>query len=289
LIYRKDLFEDPKNRKEYKHRYQKDLTPPQTWDDFLNIATFFQRPERGLYGSVFAAYPDGHNAVFDFCLQVWTRGGLLTDTDGNVYIDSTAALQGLQFYRTLFCQSDCLHPDSSEMESVCAGAAFSRGEVSMMINWFGFAAFCELSENALVKGKIDVTAIPHGASGESASLNSYWMYMIGKGSSEKQLAYDFIKFATNRENDQLLTKEGGIGCRISTCNSDEINKIIPYFQKLKPLHENAKTLPGISFWPEIAAIIDDVMQKTIHTTDQIQRILKEGQVLINKIYTNHGY
>src|SRR5690625_581552 len=53
LIYRKDLFEDPKNRKEYKHRYQKDLTPPQTWDDFLNITTFFQRPERGLYGSVF--------------------------------------------------------------------------------------------------------------------------------------------------------------------------------------------------------------------------------------------
>ena len=34
------------------------------------------------------------------------------------------------------------------------GIAFSQGEAAMMINWFGFAAMCEVDENSKVKGKI---------------------------------------------------------------------------------------------------------------------------------------
>ena len=33
----------------------------------------------GRYGTVFAAFPDGHNTLYDFALQLWSRGGELTD------------------------------------------------------------------------------------------------------------------------------------------------------------------------------------------------------------------
>src|SRR5690348_12753212 len=91
LIYRKDLFEDVRYRTEFTQRFGKPLRPPETWEEFSELVAFFQRPEEGLYGAVLAAFPDGHNAVFDFCLQVWTRGGKLADPRGRIRIDTPAA------------------------------------------------------------------------------------------------------------------------------------------------------------------------------------------------------
>lgn len=288
LIYRKDLFEEPFYKDEYRNQFGKDLLPPQTWEDFFNIASFFQRPEQHLYGTVFAAYPDGHNAVFDFCLQLWTRGGALTDDHGSVNIYSPAAEEGLTFYRQLLQQKKVTHPRCNEFDSIKAGDAFANGEAAMMINWFGFAAFCEIAATSQVKGCVDIADIPHGQNKASASLNSYWIYAIGKGSRHKELAYEFIKFATNTKSDKLLTLEGGIGCRISTWRDEDINKIIPYYYKLESLHQHARSLPAIPQWPEIAGIIDTIMLKAVNTDAPVSTLLQEGQSLINKIFDTHG-
>lgn len=288
LIYRKDLFENSFYKNEYRAQFGKDLIPPQTWEEFLQTAAFFQRPGHSLYGSVFAAYPDGHNAVFDFCLQIWTRGGKLTDDQGFVKINVAAAEEGLTFYRYLLGKAEAVHPGSKEFDSVKAGAAFAHGEAAMMINWFGFAAWCEIAAASKVKGCIDITDIPHGFNKASVSLNSYWLYAIGKGSRHKKLAYEFIKFATNKKNDKLLTMEGGIGCRISTWHDKEVNTLIPYYYKLENLHQHARGLPPIPQWPQVAEIIDSVMVKTIEMDIPIPQILNEGQEEINKIFNGYG-
>lgn len=283
LIYRKDLFGDPLYQNEYHKKCGQDLMPPQTWEQFLSVAVFFQRSQQPLYGAVFAAYPDGHNAVFDFCLQLWTRGGSLTDDNGFVNINIDAAKESLIFYRQLL-QAKAIHPCCKEYDSIKAGEAFARGEAAMMINWFGFAAFCEIAESSRVKRCVEIANIPHGSAGESVSLNSYWIYTIGKGSQHKELSYEFIKFAINKKNDKLLTMEGGVGCRISTWHDEEVNKIIPFYFKLESLHRHARNLSAIPQWPQIAEIIDSVMVKTIGTDIPILKILNEGQDQINKIF-----
>src|SRR5690606_7860966 len=110
------------------------------------------RPEQNLYGSVFASKPDGHNTVFDFCLQLWSRGGSLTDEGGNIQVNSPQAAEGLDFYRKLLGDKYAVHPESPNYESVKTGAAFARGEAAMMVNWFGFASVCEVSGDSQVKG-----------------------------------------------------------------------------------------------------------------------------------------
>lgn len=287
LIYRKDLFENSFYKKGYRKQFGKELMPPQTWEDFLQIAGFFQQPQKLLYGAVFAAYPDGHNAVFDFCLQLWTRGGRLTDDHGFVHVNIEAAKESLLFYRQLL-QAKAIHPGCKEYDSVKAGEAFARGEAAMMINWFGFAAFCEITESSKVRSCVEIANIPHSAAGESVSLNSYWIYTIGKGSQHKDLSYEFIKFAINRKNDKFLTMEGGIGCRISTWQDEEVNRIIPFYYKLEGLHRHAGSLPAIPQWSQIAGIIDDIMLKTINTDRPVSQLLKEGQSQINKIFSKNG-
>lgn len=281
LVIRKDLFEDSQEQMRFQARYGKPLAIPKTWPDFLTVAAFFTRPEDNLYGTVFAGYPDGHNAVFDFCIQLWSRGGDLQQGDVPVKLDQPLAVDALDFYRSLFIKDSGLHPQSANYESVQAGAAFARGEVAMMVNWFGFASWAQIDTASAVKGKVDVAAIPSAEGGMSPSLNVYWLYAIPEGSRHKQLAYDFIRFAVGRQQDKLLTVEGGVGCRYSTWYDSEINRMIPFYNKLAELHDTARTLPRLANWPQIAHIIDDTVIAAIKTDESSVSLLTKAQEKIN--------
>ncbi|WP_293941519.1 MULTISPECIES: extracellular solute-binding protein [unclassified Sphingobacterium] len=281
LVIRKDLFEDSQEQMRFQVRHGKPLAIPKTWADFLTVAAFFTRPEDNLYGTVFAGYPDGHNAVFDFCIQLWSRGGDLQQGDVPVQLDQPLAVDALDFYRSLFMKDSGLHPESANYESVQAGAAFARGEVAMMVNWFGFASWAQIDTASAVKGKVDVAAIPSAEGGMSPSLNVYWLYAIPEGSRHKQLAYDFIRFAVGRQQDKLLTVEGGVGCRYSTWYDSEINQMIPFYNKLAELHDTARTLPRLANWPQIAHIIDDTVIAAIKTEESSLSLLTKAQEKIN--------
>lgn len=283
LIYRKDLFDSEEEQFNFKKEFGKVLKVPDTWDDLMEVAEYFNRPGDDLFGTTFAAYPDGHNTVFDFCLQLWTRGGDLFDERKKVKLNSVAAIEGMGFYRKALHNSNAIHPESANFDSVKAGLAFANGELAMMVNWFGFASMCEVMSESKVKGKVDVTMVPKGPFGKGISLNAYWMYVIGSGSEHKGMAYDFIRYAVNKHNDKLLTLEGGIGCRKSTWKDPEINSKIPYYHKLEELHKDTRSLPRKSNWTEIADVIDRLVLEVINTSKGIQEILDLAQAQIDNI------
>ena len=283
LIYRKDLFEDPAEQAAYLTLYGKPLAVPATWEDFHEVARFFNRPQAQLYGSIFACFPDGHNTVFDFCLQLWSRGGTLIGENDSINLNTHASIEGLDFYRMIVNDKHAVHPKSAELDSVAAGIAFAKGEAAMMINWFGFAAMCEADESSVVKGKVAVALIPAKAAGLSASLNVYWLYTIGKGSRHKAIAYDFLRFCTTAAQDKALTLEGGIGCRLSTWNDPEINQLIPFYHKLSLLHEVAHTLPRKPNWAATAAVIDQLMIAAINTGEPSKLLIEKAQLQINAL------
>ncbi|GAA3745210.1 extracellular solute-binding protein [Flavobacterium ginsengisoli] len=283
LIYRKDLFENKTEKENFKKQFGYELSTPKTWQEFAEIATFFNRPEQNLYGAVFANYPDGHNMVFDFCLQLWTRGGSLLNNKNQIDIHNEAAIKALDFYRKMVNDATAVHPKSREFGSVEAGLAFAEGQAAMAINWFGFASMAEVIEESKVKGKIDITSLPSDPGHKTASLNVYWLYTIGSGSKHQKLAYDFLRFATTPESDKLLTTEGGIGCRKSTWKDAEINTLIPFYHKLEMLHENALTLPQTPIWPKVAELIDGTVLKAIETDIPSEILLEETQKKIREL------
>ena len=71
--YRKDWFEDPAEMEAFKAKYGYDLAVPQTWEQLLDIAEFFHRPDENRYG--IAIYTDNsydglvmgvENALFSY-------------------------------------------------------------------------------------------------------------------------------------------------------------------------------------------------------------------------------
>jgi multiple sugar transport system substrate-binding protein len=276
LIFRRDLFDDPQEQAAYERLSGKPLKPPTTWDEFREIARFFHRPSKGLYGTVFAAFPDGHNTVYDFLLQLWTRGGELLTPDGSLNLNTQAARDALTFYRSMLLDSTSVHPRCREMDSVKSGLAFAAGEVAMMVNWFGFAAMCETMPGCRIKGQVDIAPVPHADNCSSASLNVYWLLAIPTACPHRALAYAFLRHCLTAEMDKLLTLEGGIGCRRSTWLDPDVARLAPFFHRLPQLHENARELPRRADWPDIAHQIDNLVMQAINSSEPISQLINRA-------------
>jgi multiple sugar transport system substrate-binding protein len=240
------------------------------------VARFFTRREQGLYGTVFAGYPDGQNTVYDFCLQLWSRGGELFGTDGKILLDTQQAREALDYYRSIFHDAGAIHPGSATFDSVKAGMAFAAGEVAMMVNWFGFAAMSETIDESRVKGRTAIAAIPSD-NGRGISLNAYWIIGIPADSPHQDVAWKFLAHCASPEMDKLLTLEGGIGCRKSTWCDEKVNEVIPYYRLLEKLHENARDLPRMTNWSNLAETIDRMMLDVIQTDEPIAAITRRAQ------------
>jgi multiple sugar transport system substrate-binding protein len=146
----------------------------------------------------------------------------------------------------------------------------------MMVNWFGFAAMAQTIADSAVKDCIDLAPIPHGEGAPSTSLNIYWLLVIAAGSPHSEIAYEFLCHCLTPEMDKLLTLEGAVGCRKSTWNDPEVNRVIPFYHRLNQLHENARELPRLEAWPQIASLIDELILLVLHSETPIQRLLEEA-------------
>jgi multiple sugar transport system substrate-binding protein len=260
LIYRKDLFD------------RAGLAPPRTWDEFHAAARRFTAPSENCYGAVFAAYPDGHNTVYDFCLQLWSRGGELFDAAGRPQLRTEPAVEALRFYRAILRDAAAVHPRCSEFDSVQSGFAFARGEVALMVNWFGFAAMCETSPESKARGRVAVARVPG-----NISLNVYWILGIPARCARPDLAWRFLRHCASAPMDKLLTLEGGIGCRRSTWEDAEVNRAIPFYREMERLHMGARELPRLAEWSHIASAIDSLVLAAIGSDRPESELLAEAQ------------
>jgi len=274
LIYRRDLFEDRDTRDKFRRRFDRKLTVPRTWAEFHTIARFFQDPRRHLYGAAFAAFPDRHNSIYDFLLQLWTRGGDLTTPSGDLLFSSTEAESALNFYRNILSDDLAVHPECRRLDSVAAGRHFAAGEIAMMINWFGFALLAHTSEDSVARGFVDVAKIPSNSGFRSISLNVYWILSIAIGSPHRELSWQFLCHTLTPAMDRLTTASGAIGCRRSTWNDAGINERIPFYRRIELLHDHAREIPQRDDWPKVAAIIDRLVTSAITTSEPTRYLLR---------------
>jgi multiple sugar transport system substrate-binding protein len=280
LIYRRDLFEDAGEGKKFAAEFGEPLTVPRTWQEFRRAARFLTRPSASLYGTAFAGFPDGHNTVYDFCLQLWSRGGELFDRAGRIHLATAAAREALDYYRELISDPDAVHPGSPNFDSVKSGLAFAAGEVAMMVNWFGFAAMSETLFESKVKGRVGVAPIPAGG-GPRVSLNAYWVIGIAAGSAQREIAWQFLRHCASPAMDKLVTLEGAIGCRKSTWRDAEVNATVPFYHLLEQLHGEARELPRLKNWSRIAGVIDRMTLEAIHSDEPSDTIIAKAQTRVD--------
>lgn len=160
LVYRKDLFDDPKEKEAFKKKYGYDLAVPETYTQLRDIAEFFTRPDQGLYG--FAQYG---GREYDFATSsansyIWSFGGELWNPQTNEfegYINSPASVDAIQFFIDMFKFSP---PGSNNWGYDEINSALQQGKVAMGEQWFFFFASIDDPKVSKIAGKAGFANLP---------------------------------------------------------------------------------------------------------------------------------
>ncbi|TCK70183.1 ABC transporter substrate-binding protein [Acidipila rosea] len=278
LIYRSDLFRSAKEQVAFRSTYGYDLEPPRTWKQFEDVARFFTRPEQGLYGTAFACYPDGHNTLYDFALQVWSRGGEFYDRSGYPDLVTSQAAAALDYYRRIVQDATVCHPASIDLDSVQCGNTFLAGSVAMMVNWFGFAARAGRVGSSLNE-RVSLAPIPCSEGLSPISLSVFWTIAIASGTEHKQAAYDFLRFLAQAAQDREVVRHGVVGVRLSTWRDLEVQSTIPAFCKIEEISRGARRLPRTPSLPEFADIVNKIIERSLRTSEPSESILRWAQAI----------
>lgn len=131
LLYRKDLFEDPKERAAYKKKYRMALRPPYTSQEYDQIAEFFTRPEEGLWGHGGMFKRTWENTEW-FFTRLIDYGGAFWDENGKCRLNDeigVRAMTGL-VNSTKWCPPGWAAVGYSELRKL-----YFDGKIAMMIHW----------------------------------------------------------------------------------------------------------------------------------------------------------
>lgn len=261
LYYRKDLFENAKNRRLFYEQYKTDLRPPKTWNEFNAVAKFFTRKYNSesetLYGTTLGSRISS-SAICEFLPRLWHYGGTIYDANEKVAIDSRQAIKALENYKESFqfaSETSCDHGWDEQVKE------FSEGKAAMMIMYNVQASNIADRSKSSVVGKIGCEIIP----GKYSVLGG-WSLGVNKHSKHKNRAMSFIFWACSKEIAITGTILGGSSpCKIAF---EDMELISIYPWQSKALEAFKFTKRRNRYEHEFEEILSEAVYKTV--TNQIE-------------------
>ena len=229
--YRKDLFEDPKEKDAFKAKYGYDLAVPKTYKELKDIAEFFTRKDQGLYGVAIYTQIDYDAMTMGVENTFFAWGATWQDANNNVkgVVNSPKAVEALQAYKDLY---DCCQvPGLSNAFFTETNDAFIGGKAVMIMNYFAFfPALVNPGTNPNYADKVGFFANPAGPSGDrGAALGGQGMSIISHISAERQqAARDFILWFAQDSIQEKWAELGGYTCNAKVLASDKFLKTTPF-------------------------------------------------------------
>lgn len=201
LYYRKDVFADPKLRDAYKAKFNRDLRPPESWDEYAETAQFItDQMAPNVYGAAhFRKFGDPGNQ-YSFLQEFRNNGGVFFDeATMRAQLASDAGVKTLQ---QMIAQNKASIPGNNEMGAVAAWVAWLQGKVAMLFSWpptGRMSAGYSQSDKAInfipqssIAGKVGYAVIP-GKNGQHASG---YVKALAADSPNAEAAYLFMQWAT---------------------------------------------------------------------------------------------
>ena len=233
--YRKDLFEDPRSRTDFRNRYNYELFPPDTWAQYRDIAEFFTgRPQPSgepLYGTAEAFARSGQ--------QFWTlfsRSSAYTnhpDHPGAQFFDPDTMraqianpgwLRAVREYKEILAFSP---PDALDFGIVEARQAFISGQTAMALDWGDTAQLAADSQRSAISGRVGYFTLPgaeqvwNGRLWQWDEMSSVykapflafggWIAGVPKNSRNPEAAWDYISWFSSPENSLRDVVTSGTG------------------------------------------------------------------------------
>ena len=258
--YRRDWFEDPKEKAAFKKKYGYELAVPKTWNQLKDIAEFFHRPDKGRYGVAIYTQKDYDAITIGIENTLFSWGADLGDPKTyrvKGILNSKEGIESLVFYKELYKYTP---PDWGNVFFQKNNQAMTEGIVAMSMNYFAF--FPALINPAVNKyaDSMGFFSNPKGPYGDQFSALGGQGISIISYSKKRDLAFKFLEWFIRDDVQKRWAELGGYTCNATVLKSESFLKDTPYNQAFYETMFMVK-----DFWavPEYAELLE-VCQRNWH-------------------------
>ncbi len=263
LYYNKDMFAEAGLDPEQ---------PPVTWDEFMEYGRILTKD--GKYGTAnWGSGGDAGNMIVDG-FTVSAGGQLLNEAGDKTLINEEAGVKALEFWAGL---NEISPPGSVGRGEEDAFNLFAGGQVAMGL-------YGEWGQDTINTRAPDmnygVANLPKYPGGESVGTFGGFNLGINAKSQNKDLAWEFIKYSTNAENQKFITM---LTPAHKQAADEYLKEKRKYPEVIFSQLSNAIFRPTVANYNEIAKIQKDAMQKVMTGTTEAKAALDEAADKINAL------
>ena len=258
FAYRKDLIENEEEKAAFKEKYGYELTVPQDWDTYRDVAEFFTRKKgeklagEELQNDFFGVSMSGkrHGATScEWMNYMWSFGGGIFDEEGNIAVNSEKSVASLEYFKNLvpFAPPGVTSKTWDEQTT-----ELQQGIAAMAIIFNDCVPAVEDESASKVAGKMGYTKVPVGE--KDADHYGAWGFYIPTDSQNPEAAYLFMEWFNTPEIQKAISLDGWFPNLTSVYEDPELDQL-PYWQGSKEAYEISTTRPRIPEWDEMDEIL----------------------------------
>ncbi|WP_324651682.1 sugar ABC transporter substrate-binding protein [Georgenia sp. H159] len=282
LYYRTDLFSDPEQQEAFSAEYGRELAPPTTWEEYMEVAEFFTQDTDGdgttdLYGA------DVKGAVETEWLSLVLQAGaenMVLDADGNVIVNDADHKAALDAYIAPV-EADIAPAGASQVDWATAQNSFNQGQLAMTRFWAH--AYAQIPEDSPVHGNVGVTTMPAGPGGEAA-VPGAWYLSVPEATANQEQAKEFVQFVFDH-NELGLDTDLGLAATVSALESGDASERPNLAALIAALDAPGTTpRPATERWQEIVdAVLIPMLQEATTGGADTQALLDRAAEQIEAI------
>ncbi len=251
LLYRTDVF--AARSAEYERLTGRKLLPPKTWDDYLQLARFFN--SGSLYGNIIMGLKEQNFTLWSGVF--FGMGGQLVDDQWRPTLNSDIGVKSLELFVQMFRYAP---PNSQTLGIEKANALFLQGWGAMYLAWPSLT-WEQMQDTNLcqVSGKVAAAVIP----GERPQVSA-WSLGINPAGPDSDAAFKWASFYVNNQNTKALLLDDGKGSpRISTYQDAECRERVFYLPQVREGLESG--IPRFRIPPsqELCDYLDDQISQAV--------------------------
>jgi multiple sugar transport system substrate-binding protein len=205
LFFNKKAFGDSRNKDAFKKAFGYELTPPQTWKQYVDAAKFFNGRDWNFDGKqhwgVSEAMQRGGYAYWWWWTKFVSFGGVPFDENMKPLINSPAGIKALQVSVDI---APYTPPGSGNFGYPEAENAFVKADVAMEFNWSSVGKTAMDPTRSTIMRDADVTVLPgvekNGKILRRLVLPTGWAAGIPKYSKNKEISLRALQILSNAQN-----------------------------------------------------------------------------------------
>jgi multiple sugar transport system substrate-binding protein len=279
------------------NHYRTDLgieKPPETWDEFKQIALDITENNPGIFGTQFAGKEEALSGRF---YEVQTaEGGELFDENWEPTFNGPAGVKAATMFADLYA-AGAMPPDMTNFLWEDVATQWVNGIIGMYTEWFGWYSFFQDPESSKVAGKFELARQPKGDGNIYSGWAGHHGFSITKASKEKDMAASLIKHLTGVEGNRT---EGALGILVSRQSvwdeliAEAAGSDNPLDKKrlelaLLQAQEDFKTPPLIAEWLPMSNILYPILQQIILGDVDAQAGLDTAAEQVRDMMVEAGY